>query len=70
MGNPTNTGEYDEYDYKHDCNRPLVGCDYPNCSCDVDDDEISHKEKQAIEEILRQMEETDYENLDVEEFTK
>lgn len=45
---PTN-GKYEKGDYKHDCPRPLTGCDFPSCSCDVDDNELSHKEVQQIE---------------------
>ena len=60
MGNPTNDGEYDDSDYKHDCPRPMTGCRYPKCSCDVDENTLSHKEKQAIDAIAESMEERDY----------
>ncbi|AGM11474.1 hypothetical protein M199_gp192 [Halogranum tailed virus 1] len=69
MANPSNQGDYGQYDYKHDCPRPLTGCDYPRCSCDVDDDTTSHKEEQAIESIEEQMEERDYEDIDPEDYT-
>lgn len=44
MANPR-YGKYGMYDWKHDCPVPLNGCSYPDCHCDVDDNEISASEK-------------------------
>lgn len=44
MGNPTSDGIYGKHNAKHDCPRPMVGCRYPKCSCDVDEDETAMKE--------------------------
>jgi len=68
MGNPTDDGMFNDGEYKHDCPKPLNGCRYPKCSCDVANDDISNAEMDAIEEVERQMEERDYEEMDVEKY--
>lgn len=42
-------GEYDQYEVKHDCPRPMVGCSWPRCSCDVDDVDMTLEEKKESE---------------------
>jgi len=41
MGNPTQIGEFDGAAFHEECPRPLTGCDFPKCRCEVsrDDDE-------------------------------
>lgn len=39
MGNPTNIGKFREGEYHEECERPLTGCDFPDCRCDVSEDE-------------------------------
>lgn len=45
MTNNIDGSDYSGTDYKHDCPRPLVGCDYPQCECDVDGENVSKEEK-------------------------
>ena len=57
-------------DYKHDCPRPLTGCDYPVCSCDVDELDISEKEiNEAVSQIEEDMQDRDYEEIEPEDYT-